>query len=454
MAVHLTLRRSLQRGARRSTPPGPALQSRASREAVAEALGSPLRPRLVLGSPDDAHEREADATADRIMRDSTAGPLSAAAPALQRKCADCEQEEQVQRATAAPEDEKKDDKDEEPVRRRAEPGGGAALADAAAAGIQRGRGGGESLPAAERGFFEPRFGVSFAGVRVHADGAAAQLSGQLGARAFAVGQDLFFAGGQYRPGTTEGRRLLAHELTHVVQQRQGAAVAVRRWNVGPAPAPHGWAEVSDPAHLKRLAEAEAIVAGAVASRGCRSRFEDQCSNGKGAAALQDAFDNAQVYLRPHDDNVFGEGEFGGHNLAFNLRAFRIGRYMMASTLLHEMFHNCDPAGSGTGRGAELSAENAVEACRIHTPWIDGLSPRRAAPGDAITITGWNFGPTQGPSDRVRIGGVDAAVVSWEFMAGTSSRVQIVATVPAGAGAGGVQVINNGVASNLAAFAVG
>ncbi|GAB3255292.1 eCIS core domain-containing protein [Chitinimonas naiadis] len=485
MTVHLTLRRSLQRSGRS----GPVHLPRAhdsGRESVAQALGAgtlapPVQAKLTLGAVGDAHEQEADAMAERVMRMPLTETPTATGEAvqrqcssceqeepIQRKCADCEEEDKVQRATtpAQEEEEKQQDKEKKPdeaIARKHDTaagpttgssdagGAGGGLPASTAARIQQRRGSGSGLPASERGFFEPRFGQRFDGVKVHADGEAAQLSQSLGARAFTVGRDVFFGAGEYRPGTSHGRHLLAHELTHVLQQQGGQGGTIRRWNVGPAPAPHGWNVITDAEHLRRLGQAEAIVRGVIGSRNCRSFFEDNCTNGQGANALQDAFDNANVYLRPGDDNVFGEGEFGGHNIAFNERAFRIGRFMMASSLLHEMFHNCDTTGAGTGRAAELGAENSVEACRLHTPWIDTVSPRTGTGGDQVTIRGWGFGPVQGGSDGVTIGGVNATIVSWAFMAGTSSRVEIVAEVPAGAGAGGVVVTNNGVRSNAARF---
>ena len=87
--------------------------------------------------------------------------------------------------------------------------------------------GGVPLPAGERAFFEPRLGVDLSGVRVHADAEAARLAAGLSARAFAAGSEIYFGAGEYRPQSSEGRRLLAHELTHVVQQRGGEA-ALRR----------------------------------------------------------------------------------------------------------------------------------------------------------------------------------------------------------------------------------
>ena len=62
------------------------------------------------------------------------------------------------------------------------------------------------------------FGYDFSGVRVHTDAKAGELSGQLNARAFTIGSDVAFAGGEYKPGTLVGDALIAHELAHVVQQ--------------------------------------------------------------------------------------------------------------------------------------------------------------------------------------------------------------------------------------------
>lgn len=77
---------------------------------------------------------------------------------------------------------------------------------------------GRPLDAATRAFMEPRFGYDFSQVRVHAGPAAEQSARDLGASAYTVGRDIAFAAGRFAPGTQEGRHLLAHELTHVVQQ--------------------------------------------------------------------------------------------------------------------------------------------------------------------------------------------------------------------------------------------
>jgi hypothetical protein len=86
------------------------------------------------------------------------------------------------------------------------------------------RGSGEVLDPGTRGRFEEPLGDSFADVRVHTDSGADALARSVDARAFATGSDIYFASGEYRPGSGDGDRLLAHELAHVVQQR-GATTA-------------------------------------------------------------------------------------------------------------------------------------------------------------------------------------------------------------------------------------
>lgn len=91
-------------------------------------------------------------------------------------------------------------------------------------------GGGEPLADSVRGYFEPRFGCDFSGIRVHSDSAAADAAASLRANAFTSGRHIVFGQGRFAPGAAEGRRLLAHELAHVVQQRTmvGAAGLIQR----------------------------------------------------------------------------------------------------------------------------------------------------------------------------------------------------------------------------------
>jgi hypothetical protein len=90
------------------------------------------------------------------------------------------------------------------------------------------QGGGQPLPRSERAFFERRFGKDFSHVRVHIGVRDSELASVMNARAFTLGREIVFGDGAYRPETAAGRRLLAHELTHVVQQTRSGSVI---WNI-------------------------------------------------------------------------------------------------------------------------------------------------------------------------------------------------------------------------------
>lgn len=110
-------------------------------------------------------------------------------------------------------------------------GGGLATTANTEQAINAAGGGGRSLPDDVRSNFEGFFGADLSGVRVHADGQADNLCRSIEAQAFTKGSDVYFASGQYSPGTAGGDHLLAHELTHVVQQ--GAPAISRVWSFDP-----------------------------------------------------------------------------------------------------------------------------------------------------------------------------------------------------------------------------
>ena len=93
--------------------------------------------------------------------------------------------------------------------------------------IESTRGRGAPLPHETRSLMESRLGHDFSGVRVHSDPASHGLNRDLNSLAFTTGRDIYFAPGQFQPGTDSGRHLLAHELTHVVQQAGGGSGVVR-----------------------------------------------------------------------------------------------------------------------------------------------------------------------------------------------------------------------------------
>ena len=118
---------------------------------------------------------------------------------------------------------------------------------------------GQPLDAGTRAFMEPRFGFDFSRVRVHTDARAAESAQAVNALAYTVGHNVVFGTGQYVPGTSSGRRLLAHELTHVVQQRDGSMGIQPQLRVN---------SLTDPAEFEAERMADRVLAGnALAGRG-------------------------------------------------------------------------------------------------------------------------------------------------------------------------------------------
>jgi hypothetical protein len=183
----------------------PLWQSLATRSGV-------LQPKLTIGQADDQYEREADQVADRVMRmpaprSSGHGPAISPVTAhqAQRKCAECEEEEEVG------------------TLQRKGSSGAEAPATAPPTVDQTLSSPGQPLDPATRAYFEPRFGHDFSAVRIHTDTHAAESARAINARGYTAGNQIAFAAGQHSPETSEGRRLIAHELMHVVQQRQSNA---------------------------------------------------------------------------------------------------------------------------------------------------------------------------------------------------------------------------------------
>jgi len=196
--------------------------TQAQRAQIREILHAP-RPqaKLTVGEPDDSYEQEADRVADKVMSMPEPSAQGTAETAqrledteLRRSCSECDGELRRQVSEVPGEEE-----EDEIGQAKASPGARPEVQGATESAIRSLRGGGEPLPPAQREFFESRFGHGFGGVRVHANAQAADVARVVNARAFTLGSDLVFGSGQYAPDTEAGRRLLAHELTHVVQQR-------------------------------------------------------------------------------------------------------------------------------------------------------------------------------------------------------------------------------------------
>jgi hypothetical protein len=177
-----------------------------------------IQARLTISDPGDQYEQEADRVAEEVMRmpdPSVTGPTvtgrESSGVRIQRVCPECEEELHRQ-----PMDE---EEEEETLQAKEAPGQIPEATQGVEAQINTLRGGGQPLPESVRAFFEPRFGYDFSQVRMHTDALAARSARAVNALAYTVGRDVVFGAGQYAPGTEAGGRLLAHELTHVVQQR-------------------------------------------------------------------------------------------------------------------------------------------------------------------------------------------------------------------------------------------
>jgi hypothetical protein len=166
--------------------------------------------------------------------------IYAQSPSIQAKCAECEQEDKVQRLPQPEEDPLMPG-----VQRQAEGGSAGPRLSAALSGS---KGSGTALPGPARSRMEAAFGADFSGVRVHTGADAVQMNRQLHAQAFTHGRDIYFNAGKYDPASVDGQHLLAHELTHVVQQHATTSpgATVQRMMACPPhltegdPTPSGW----------------------------------------------------------------------------------------------------------------------------------------------------------------------------------------------------------------------
>lgn len=256
-----------RRGSKGNTTPSAFFQN-AAPEASAESAGATffgpatrhqVQPKLQINQPGDVYEKQADAMAERVVSKGkpVLSTLDSAPKSAQRqgkeeiqrasqpeeiqKMAQPEEEKTVQKMSAPeeprrkekeevqrkPEEEQAVQKKEEEVKCKPEEekiqtmpsaNGAGAAPSGFAANLNRSKGQGNGLGRGALNEMSSAFGRDFSGVRIHTDSHAEQLSEQIRAQAFTHGKDIYFNQGKYSPETQEGKRLLAHELTHVVQQ--------------------------------------------------------------------------------------------------------------------------------------------------------------------------------------------------------------------------------------------
>ncbi|HEX4707781.1 MAG TPA: DUF4157 domain-containing protein [Candidatus Udaeobacter sp.] len=165
---------------------------------------TPVKPqaKLTVSTPGDLCEQEADAIADRVTRISD----DQASPSKHHQSPT-----KPMSVRLAPSVQTKSES-------------GAAVGGAVSKKIFASLGRGNDMEPNTQAFMHRRFGTDFSNVRIHADADAAHMNRELGAYAFTVGRDIYFGSGQYAPGTNPGRHLLAHELTHTIQQGHSTAM--------------------------------------------------------------------------------------------------------------------------------------------------------------------------------------------------------------------------------------
>ena len=222
---------------------------------------------LTVGKPDDKYEQEADAMADAVVNNAANAPPvqqkeissiqreSLATPQEDEKLGTAEQrmeedkliQEQPESASMVAEEEEPGvqamgEKEEEELgiqelHEEEEPGSTVQAKDGASADtagsslsntIMDKSGKGRPMDKKTRTGMESKFGVDFSDVNIHTDQQAAAMNKELHAQAFTHGKDIHFNSGKYNPDTTHGKHLLAHELTHVVQQNQGLNKKIQR----------------------------------------------------------------------------------------------------------------------------------------------------------------------------------------------------------------------------------
>lgn len=189
-----------------------------------------LQTKLKINSPGDKYEREADQVADTVM--STNSPL------VQRSnCSSCGKDndnddvlqtkpvsDKISPVTQIPGNTLNDSL----LLRKAMESGQSGAGESITQQLNEARGKGEKLPGATQKFMEQRFGSDFDQVRIHNDSTSATLNNQISSKAFTHGKDIFFSKGYYMPSRPEGQKLIAHELTHVIQQ-SGNKDTIQRW---------------------------------------------------------------------------------------------------------------------------------------------------------------------------------------------------------------------------------
>jgi Domain of unknown function (DUF4157) len=295
----------------------------------------PAQAKLRIGPVDDPLEHEADRIADAVVARRSFGPIACAtAHTPQRKCAQCEVEE------------------DKTLRRKATipastPSHGASVAAASVAH------GGAALTRQQRAYFEPRFGRDLSDVRLHLGDGAGAAATQMHARAFTLGHDIAFARGEFQPETDQGRHLIAHELAHVVQQASSTSPVIRRASYGTG-APPNWGQttlgtipVEEQAQVdEAVAMIDELVSKPQSFSECHDHFASYCPGGV-SSTLASVWRRATIWrITSSEPNTNAMGSKGS-NLGYTKQGLDQGTEGLAGSFLHELGHNCGIPGDDT-----------------------------------------------------------------------------------------------------------
>ncbi len=202
-----------------------------------------VQPKLKVGEPGDKYEVEADRVAEEVVSSQSENQPFFAAPQTQliqqKPIAESitplvqlqEEELQTKLLDATVQRQEEEEEEEEmlqmqPIEEEEEmlqPKSDTPITDTHATTEQKlnsSKGNGSSLDSETRVQMESSFGANFGGVKIHTNSTAVQLNKELGAQAFTAGNDIYFNEGKYQPGSQNGKKLLAHELTHTIQQKK------------------------------------------------------------------------------------------------------------------------------------------------------------------------------------------------------------------------------------------
>jgi hypothetical protein len=192
---------------------------------------SAIRPRLRIGPVNDPLEHEADRVAEAVVSNQALGSGERSGAArIQRSGAGCQGEEHDTVRLLREETDDIEDEDEVIRMKSAAAAGDDGSKSSARDAASAVSAGGQPLSHRARAYFEPRFGRDLSDVRIHTHPRARRSVDALGARAYALGRDIAFAAAEYAPQSPEGRRLIAHELAHVLQQSQRSAPMVPQFD--------------------------------------------------------------------------------------------------------------------------------------------------------------------------------------------------------------------------------